>query len=151
MRRHLVGLAILIGGVLGMFACWLLVEALSDRVLGPGHSPFDLEPPMQLLLLAPWVLLPLLVAGLLLPRGRTNEVGLFLMGWGCLWPIFLVYWTFETVAARLTGGLAPQVGLIGGPGPLVCALFFAVLPLLGLWLATAGLRQRRANRIVSQS
>jgi hypothetical protein len=54
-------------------------------------------------------------------------------------------------AVPLTGGLGPPIGLVSGPGPIDFGLFFSVLPLAGLWLITAGLRQRRADRIAPLS
>jgi hypothetical protein len=150
MRRYLAGLAILIGGVLGLFATSLVAQTLIDRVLGPGTSPQS-EPLVWLLALACMVLPPLLVARVLLPRGRTSQVGLFLVGWGSFWPIAFAYLAFLTVSARLTGGVVPSLDLASDPESVFVYLFFVVLPLVGLWLTTAGLRQRRVERVVTQS
>jgi hypothetical protein len=149
MRRYLVGLAILIGGVLGLFATSLLAQALVDLALGPGTSARS-DTPVRLLALACAVVPPVLVARLLLPRGWTSEVGLFLVGWGCFWPVAFGYMAYLTVSARLSGGVVPSLDLASDPESVSVYLFFVVLPLIGLWLATAGLRQRRSNRIVSQ-
>ncbi len=151
MRRSLPGLAVLIGGVAGVFASWLVVQALTDLVLGPGHSPFDSGLLIQPLLLAPMVLPPLLIVCVFLPRGRTSNVGLFLLGWGCLWPVVLVYAVVGSVGASLSGGTAPSISLINGQGPVILALFFAALPLAGLWLIGVGLRQHQVDRVVGQS
>lgn len=146
MRRHLVSVAIFIAGALGMVGAGLLDQVL----LGPDAVP-DAAPPTQLLWLVLGVLPPLLVAAALLARGRTSELGLFLLGWGCLWPVVLAYWVLGTLAAKLSGGFPPPIGIIGGPTATVMALFFAVLPLAGLWfLATAG-RRHGSDRRVSPS
>jgi hypothetical protein len=144
MRRLLVGLAIFTAGALGMVGAGLLDQAW----LGPDAVP-DGAPLTQLLWLVPAVLPPLLVAAALLARGRTSELGLFLLGWGCLWPVVLAYWVLGTVAARLSGGFPPPIGIIGGPTAMVMALFFAVLPLAGLWFLTTAGRQRRSGGRVS--
>jgi hypothetical protein len=151
MRSTLASPAVLIAGVAGVFASWLVVQALTDAMLGPGHSPFDAALLVQPLLLAPIVLPPLLIAGALQGRGRTNWVALFLLGWGCLWPIVLVYWVVGAANASLSGGIAPSISLISGPGPIIVAVYFAVLPLAGLWLISAGSRLRRVDSSVSQS
>ena len=144
-RGFLAYLGILVGGALGILAAGLVDQKLTEQALGAGHSMFDTEPLMQLLMLALVLLPPLLVVGLLLPRGRATEVGLFLLGWGCVWPLILAYLVLGTVAARLFGGAAPSVGMASGTVPLLLGLFFAALPLAGVWLLTAGLRQGRGE------
>ena len=151
MRRAFTGLAILIGGALGLFGLLIFEQALTNQVLGPWRGFSDWEPPMQFLLLAAVVLPPLLVARALLPRGRSREVGLFLLGWGCVWPVIVAYLVLGTVAARLLGGQGPWIGLLSDPASIFAYLFFAALPLAGLWLITAGLRQRRTDRVVDAS
>lgn len=148
MRRFLVGLAIFTSGVIGLFGTALLEQLLTNQVLGPGHSNSDWEPLMQVFLMVPVVLPPLLVASVLLPRGRTTEVGLFLLGWGCIWPVIIAYLVLGTMAARLFGAADPSLGLISSPAAIFSYLFFIVLPLAGTWLLTAGLRQRRGDRSV---
>jgi hypothetical protein len=152
-RGFLADLAILLGGALGILTVGLVDQRLTEQALGAGHSIFDSEPLMLLLMLASVALPPLLVAGVLLPRGRTTEVGLFLLGWGCLWPLVLAYLVFGAVAARLFGGAAPSISMVSGTVPMLLGLFFAVLPLAGVWFLTAGLRQRRGegNQDVGQT
>ena len=107
MRRFLVGLAIFTSGVIGLVGTALLEQLLTNQVLGPGHSVSDWEPLMQVFLMVLVVLPPLLVAAVLLPRGRTTEVGLFLLGWGCIWPVLIAYLVLGTMAARLFGAAGP--------------------------------------------
>ena len=128
-RGFLANLAILLGGALGMLAAGLVDQKLTEQALGGGHSMFDTEPLLQLPMLALAALPPLLVAGVLLPRGRTTEVGLFLLGWGCVWPLVLAYLVFGAVAARLFGAEAPSISVvINGTASMLLATFFAVLP-----------------------
>ena len=146
MNRHLlVTLAIFISGALGLVAAGLLDQALL------GDAVPDGAPLAQLLWLAPPAVPPLLVAWALVPRGRSTELGLFLLGWGCMWPVVLAYWVLSTVAARLSGGLPPSIGMVGGPTAMILAIYFAALPLVGLWCVTTRLRQRRADRALSPS
>jgi hypothetical protein len=150
MRSYFAGLAILIGGVLGLFGTSLLAQALIDEVFGPGTSAGS-EPLVRLVALLCVVLPPLLVARVLLGRGRKVELGLFLVGWGCFWPIAFAYLAFLALSARLSGGAGPTLDLAGDPESVFVYIFFAVLPLVGLWLATAGLRQHRAGGVVIPS
>jgi hypothetical protein len=150
MRRFLVGLAILATGAVGLFGMVLLQQLLTDQVLGPGHSVPALAPLMQVILMVPVVLPPVLVAWVLLPRGRTTEVGLFLLGWGWLWPAIIAYWVFGTVA-RLLGGEGPWMSLSNDPASIFIYHYLGLLPLAGLWFLSAGLRQRRAHRSASQA
>ena len=148
MRRFLVGLAIFTGGVIGLFGIALLEQLLTNQVLGPGHGVSDWEPLIQVFLMIPVVLPPLLVASVLLPRGRPAEVGLFLLGWGFIWPAIIAYLVVGTMAARLFGVADPWLGLNSGPAAVFSYLFFIVLPLAGTWFLTAGLRQRWSDRSV---
>lgn len=150
MRRFLVGLAILATGAVGLLGTALLEQVLTNQVLGPWHTVSDWVPLMQVILMVPVVLPPLLVAWVLLPRGRTTEVGLFLLGWGWLWPLTFAYWVFGTVA-RLLGGEGPWMSLSGDPAAIFMYHYFGLLPLAGLWFLSAGLRQRRAHPSFSQT
>jgi hypothetical protein len=150
MRRFLVGLAILTTGAVGLIGTAVVEQLLTNQVLGPWHSVSDWAPLMQVILMAPVVLPPVLVAWVLLPRGRTTEVGLFLLGWGCVWPVVIALWAIGTVT-RLLGGEGSWIGLESGPAAIFMYLFFTGLPLAGIWFLTAGLRQRRAHRRVSQT
>ena len=146
MRRFLVGLAILTTGAVGLIGTVLLEQLLTDQALRSGRSVFDLAPLMQIILMVPVVLPPLLVAWVLLPRGRTTEVGLFLLGWGCIWPVIIAYVVVATIIARLAGGEEPNISVDIGPMATVIDLFFIVLPLAGMWFLSAGLRHRWAHR-----
>lgn len=150
MRRFLVGLAILTTGAVGLIGTAVLEQLLTNQVLGPWHSVSDWAPLMQVILMVPVVLPPLLVAWVLLPRGRTTEVGLFLLGWGCIWPMIIALWVIGMVA-RLLGGDGPWIGLSGDPAAIFMYHYFGLLPLAGMWFLSAGLRQRRAHRSASQT
>lgn len=151
MRRTLASPAVLVAGVAGVFASWLVVQALTDAMLGPGHSPFDAALLVQPLVLAPIVFPPLLIAGALRDRGRTSRAAPFLLGWGCVWPIVIVYWVVGSVNASLSGGIAPSISLISGPGPIILSVYFAVLPLAGLWLISARSHVRQFGSRVGDS
>ena len=150
MRRYLSGLAIVIGGVIGLFATSFIAQALIDGVFGSGTSSGS-EPLVRLIALLCVVIPPLLVAPVLLSRGRGIELGLFLIGWGSFWPIAFAYLCFVAVSAHLSGGAGPTFYLASDPESVIVYTFFAELPLAGLWLATAGLRQRRAAGVVIPS
>lgn len=150
MRHYFAGLAIVIGGVLGLFATSLLAQALIDQVFGPGTSGGS-DPLVRLVAVLCVVLPPLPVARVLLARGRKIELGLFLVGWGCFWPIAFGYLAFLAVSARLSGGAGPTFDLAGDPESVFVYIFFALLPLVGLWLATSGLRQHRAEGVAIPS
>lgn len=147
MRRYVAGLTIVIGGVVALIATSLVAEAVIDRVFGPGTTSGP-EPLAQAAAVLSIALPPLLVARVLVSRGRKIELGLFLVGWGSFWPIAFGYLAFLTVSARLSGGDGPSIDLSSDPASMFAYIFFTVLPLVGLWLATAGLRQQRAARVV---
>ena len=149
--RRLLGLAgILIGGFAGMIATSVVVGAFTARVLGQGDNFSTMEPLAQGIVLAALVLPPLIVVRVLSARDWSVEAGLFVMGWGCFWPLALGYLAWLDVTATAEGTAGPSLSFAGDPGSVFVYLFFGVLPLAGLWLIATGLRRGRPRVLVAQ-